>query len=53
MTVEALINFYDIENNKRLRTKGERFEVSEERGNYLILMRVAKQAEVKLSKSEK
>lgn len=53
MTVEALINFHDIENNKQLRKKGEQFEVSEKRGNYLISRGVAKQVTVKLNKTEK
>lgn len=39
MTVQARINFYDIENNNQLRKKGEQFEVSEKRGKYLLDMR--------------
>ena len=34
MKVEARIKFYDTENNKQLRKKGEQFEVSAERGKY-------------------
>lgn len=43
MTIEALINFYDIENNKQLRKKGEQFEVSEKRGKHLVNMRAVKE----------
>lgn len=39
MTVQARINFYDIKNNNQLRKKGEQFEVSAERGKYLVNMR--------------
>lgn len=53
MTVEALINFYDTENNRQLRKKGEQFKVSEKRGRYLISMKVAKQVTIKLDKLEK
>ena len=53
MTVQARINFYDIENNRKLRTKGEKFEVTEERGKYLIMMRVAKEVTDTKSQSEK
>lgn len=53
MTVQARINFYDIENNRKLRTKGEQFEVSEERGKYLITMRVVREVTDTKSQSEK
>ena len=43
MKVEARINFYDLENNKQLRKKGEQFEVPEKRGKYLIRMRAVKE----------
>lgn len=46
MTIEALINFYDIENNKQLRKKGEQFEVTEKRGKYLISMEAVRQVTV-------
>lgn len=39
MKVEARIKFYDTENNKQLRKKGEQFEVSAERGKYLLGMK--------------
>lgn len=43
MTIEALINFYDTKNNNQLRKKGEQFEVSGERGKYLLSMRAVKE----------
>lgn len=41
MKVRVRHNFKDTENGLRLRTVGEILEVSEERGRYLISMRVA------------
>ena len=43
MKVEARIKFFDIENNKQLRKKGEQFEVSAERGKYLVSMGAVKE----------
>lgn len=41
MKVRVRHNFKDMENNLRLRTVGEILTVSEERGKYLISMKVA------------
>lgn len=43
MKVEARINFFDIENDKKLRKKGEQFEVSAQRGKYLVNMGAVKE----------
>lgn len=43
MKVEARIKFFDIENNKQLRKKGEQFDVTAERGKYLVSMGAAKE----------
>lgn len=51
--VEARINFYDIENNKQLRKKGEQFEVSEKRGKYLVSTRAVKEVPVTKKSTEK
>lgn len=41
MKVRVRHNFKDMENNLRLQTVGEILTVSEERGKYLISMKVA------------
>lgn len=46
MKVEARIKFYDTENDKKLRKKGEQFEVSAERGKYLVNMGAVKEVPV-------
>ncbi len=53
MKVEARIKFFDIENNKQLRKKGEQFEVSAERGKYLVNMGAVKEVPVTKKSTEK
>ena len=53
MKVEARINFYDIENDKKLRKKGEQFEVSAQRGKYLVSTRAVKEVPVTKKSTEK
>ena len=47
MKVRVRHNFKDIENDLKLRTVGEILTVSEERGKYLISMKVAELVEEK------
>lgn len=47
MKIRVRHNFKDIEKGLRLRTVGEILTVSEERGKYLISMKVAELAEEK------
>ena len=43
MKIRVTHDFYNKENNLELRKTGEEYEVSKERGNYLISFRVAKE----------
>ena len=43
MKIEVIHNFYDKENNLKLRKVGDKYSVSKERGNYLITLKVAKE----------
>lgn len=43
MKVEARIKFFDTKNDKKLRKKGEQFDVSDERGKYLVNMGAVKE----------
>lgn len=43
MKIRVTHDFYDKENDLELRKTGEEYEVSKERGNYLISFRVAKE----------
>ena len=43
MKIRVTHDFYDKENDLELRKVGEEYEVSEERGKYLISYRVAKE----------
>ena len=53
MKVEARINFFDIENDKKLRKKGEQFEVTEKRGKYLLGMRAVTEVPATKETAEK
>ena len=41
--IEVIHNFYDKENNLKLRKVGDKYSVSKERGKYLIELKVAKE----------
>ena len=43
MKIEVIHNFYDKENNLKLRKVGDKYSVSKERGKYLITLKVAKE----------
>lgn len=43
MKIEVIHNFYDKENNLKLRKVGDKYSVSKERGKYLIALKVAKE----------
>mgnify|MGYP004480735765 FL=1 len=43
MKIKVIHDFYDKENDLELRKAGEEYEVSKERGNYLISFKVAKE----------
>lgn len=43
--IRVIHDFYDAENDLKLRTEGEILETSEERAEYLIRMKVAEKAE--------
>lgn len=43
MKIKVIHDFYDKENDLELRNAGEEYEVSKERGNYLISFKVAKE----------
>lgn len=43
MKIEVIHNFYDKENNLKLRKVGDKYSVSKERGKYLISLKVAKE----------
>lgn len=45
MKIKVIHDFYDAENDLKLRTEGEILETPEERAEYLIRMKVAKKAE--------
>ena len=41
MKIEVIHNFYDKENNLKLRKVGDKYSVSKERGKYLLALIVA------------
>lgn len=43
MKIRVIHDFYDKENDLELRKVGEEYEVTEERGRYLVDFRVAKE----------
>ena len=43
MKIKVIYNFYDKENDLELRKVGEEYEVTEERGRYLVDFWVAKE----------
>ena len=43
MKIKVIHDFYDKENDLKLRKAGEEYEVSKERGQYLISFKVAKE----------
>ena len=43
MKIRVIHDFYDKENDLKLRKVGEEYEVTEERGRYLVDFRVAKE----------
>jgi hypothetical protein len=43
MKIEVIHNFYDKENNLKLRKVGDKYSVLKERGKYLIALKVAKE----------
>lgn len=43
MKIKVIHDFYDKENDLKLRKAGEEYEVSKERGKYLISFKVAKE----------
>lgn len=43
MKIEVIHNFYDKENNLKLRKVGDKYSVSKERGKHLIALKVAKE----------
>lgn len=43
MKIRVTHDFYDKENDLELRKAGDEYEVSEERGRYLVSFRVAKE----------
>lgn len=45
MKIKVIHDFYDAENDLKLRTEGEILETPEERAEYLIRMKVAEKAE--------
>lgn len=45
MKIKVIHDFYDAENDLKLRTEGEILEAPEERAEYLIRMKVAEKAE--------
>lgn len=47
MKIKVTHDFKDMEEDLRLRKKGEVYEVSEERGKYLISFKVAKEVKEK------
>lgn len=45
MKIKVIHDFYDAENDLKLRTEGEILEIPEERAEYLIRMKVAEKTE--------